>query len=188
MSTGIGNLDNILGGGLTSNRAYLLEGTPGSGKTTIALQFLLEGARKAEKGLYITLSETAAELKEVARSHRWDLSGIELFELVNEDGLDPESEQSILEPSEVELGETIKGVMEFAAISPPDTRLETVFLHAELYGFDAGRPQFRSRRYPTPQHCARRHNAGTGSTRIRIRAPASPRSENAWRQISRWVP
>jgi len=80
MSTGIGNLDNILGGGLTSNRAYLLEGTPGSGKTTIALQFLLEGARKAEKGLYITLSETAAELKEVARSHRWDLSGIELFE------------------------------------------------------------------------------------------------------------
>src|ERR1700761_1572139 len=112
MSTGIGDLDDILGGGLTSNRAYLLEGTPGSGKTTIALQFLLEGASKGEKGLYITLSETAAELREVARSHRWDLSGIELFELVNEDGLDPESEQSILEPSEVELGETIKGVME----------------------------------------------------------------------------
>jgi circadian clock protein KaiC len=112
VSTGIADLDNILGGGLTTNRAYLVEGTPGSGKTTIALQFLLEGARQGEGGLYITLSETAAELREVARSHNWDLSAIELFELVNEEGLDPDSEQSILEPSEVELGETIQGVME----------------------------------------------------------------------------
>jgi len=112
VSTGIADLDNILGGGLTTNRAYLLEGTPGSGKTTIALQFLLEGAKHGEGGLYITLSETAAELREVARSHQWDLSDIELFELVNEDGLDPDSEQSILEPSEVELGETIQGVMD----------------------------------------------------------------------------
>lgn len=112
VSTGIAELDNILGGGLTKHRAYLLEGTPGSGKTTIALQFLLEGARVGERGLYITLSETAAELREVARSHNWSLQDIELFELVNADGLDPESEQSILEPSEVELGETIQGVME----------------------------------------------------------------------------
>jgi len=112
ISIGIADLDNILGGGLTGNRAYLLEGTPGSGKTTIALQFLLEGARHGERGLYITLSETAAELKEVARSHKWDLADIELFELVSSDGLDPEAEQSILEPSEVELGETIQGVME----------------------------------------------------------------------------
>jgi circadian clock protein KaiC len=112
ISTGIADLDNILGGGLTQSRAYLLEGTPGSGKTTIALQFLLEGARVGERGLYITLSETAAELREVARSHNWSLGDIELFELVSEDGLDPDSEQSILEPSEVELGETIQGVME----------------------------------------------------------------------------
>lgn len=112
VSTGIPDLDDILGGGLTTNRSYLLEGTPGSGKTTIALQFLLEGARKGEGGLYITLSETAAELREVARSHNWDLSAVELFELVNEEGLDPDSEQSILEPSDVELGETIQGVIE----------------------------------------------------------------------------
>ena len=112
VSTGIADLDNILGGGLTTNRAYLLEGTPGSGKTTIALQFLLDGARRGERGLYITLSETAAELREVARSHNWNLDDVELFELVNEEGLDPDSEQSILEPSEVELGETIQGVME----------------------------------------------------------------------------
>lgn len=112
ISIGIADLDNILGGGLTARRSYLLEGTPGSGKTTIALQFLLEGARCGERGLYITLSETAAELREVAASHNWDLTDIELFELVSSDGLDPESEQSILEPSEVELGETIQGVME----------------------------------------------------------------------------
>ncbi len=89
-----------------------MEGTPGSGKTTIALQFLLEGSARGERGLYITLSETAAELREVARSHGWDLGSIELFELIAEDGLDLASEQSILEPSEVELGETIRGVME----------------------------------------------------------------------------
>lgn len=112
ISTGIAELDNVLGGGLTADRSYLLEGTPGSGKTTIALQFLLEGERAGERGLYITLSETAAELREVAQSHNWSLGGIELFELVNEEGLDPDSEQSILEPSEVELGETLKGVRE----------------------------------------------------------------------------
>ena len=111
VSTGIADLDNILGGGITANRAYLLEGTPGSGKTTIALQFLLEGARVGERGLYITLSETAAELTEVARSHNWKLDDIELFELVSEDGLDQDREQSILDPSEVELGETIQGVI-----------------------------------------------------------------------------
>lgn len=111
VSTGIAELDNVLGGGITANRAYLLEGTPGSGKTTIALQFLLEGARAGERGLYITLSETAAELTEVARSHNWALDDIELFELVNEEGLNQDREQSILDPSEVELGETIQGVI-----------------------------------------------------------------------------
>ena len=112
MLTGIPELDTILGGGLTADRAYLVEGTPGSGKTTIALQFLLEGAARGETGLYITLSETATELHEVALSHHWSLDKIHLFELVNEEGLDPDSEQSILEPSEVELGETIRGVKE----------------------------------------------------------------------------
>jgi len=111
-STGIEALDEILGGGLTKDRAYLIEGTPGSGKTTIALQFLLEGVRLGERGLYITLSETAAELREVARSHNWSLDEVELFELVSGEGLDPDAEQSILEPSEVELGETIRGVSE----------------------------------------------------------------------------
>jgi len=112
VSSGTAELDVILGGGLTKDRVYLLEGVPGTGKTTVALQFLLEGVRRGEQGLYITLSETSAELREVAASHGWSLNGIELFELVNEQGLDPDREQSILEPSEVELGETIQGVID----------------------------------------------------------------------------
>jgi circadian clock protein KaiC len=112
ISTGIEELDSVLGGGLAAHRVYLLEGSPGTGKTTIALHFLLEGAARGERGLYITLSETSAELIEVAKSHHWSLDGIELFELIDEEGLDMDTEQSILEPSEVELGETIRGVME----------------------------------------------------------------------------
>jgi circadian clock protein KaiC len=110
-STGIAGLDHILGGGLPANHLYLIEGTPGAGKTTLGLQFLMRGVREGQRGLYITLSETAAELRTVAASHGWNLDGIEVFELVTEEGLSPEAEQSILHPSEVELGETTRGVM-----------------------------------------------------------------------------
>ena len=109
--TGISGLDEILGGGLTSQRVYLLEGNPGAGKTTLALQFLLEGAKCGRRGLYITLSETANELRAVAASHGWSLDQIDLFELVSGAGLGIDAEQSILYPSEFELGETTKGVM-----------------------------------------------------------------------------
>jgi circadian clock protein KaiC len=111
VSTGIGGLDDVLDGGLPAHHLYLVEGDPGAGKTTLGLQFLLEGAAKGEKGLYVTLSETAEELATVAASHGWDLEGIDVFELVNEEGLSPEAEQSILHPSEVELGETTRGIM-----------------------------------------------------------------------------
>ncbi|MBI1682894.1 ATPase domain-containing protein [Caulobacter hibisci] len=111
VSTGVPGLDDILGGGLTRDRIYLVEGTPGSGKTTLALQFLLKGREVGESGLYITLSETDAELRAAAASHGWSLDGIALFELVSEEGLDPDSEQSVLHPSDVELGETTRGVM-----------------------------------------------------------------------------
>jgi circadian clock protein KaiC len=110
-STGVPGLDDVLGGGFPANHLYLVEGTPGAGKTTLGLQFLRQGASHGEKGLYIALSETGAELRTVAASHGWDLEGIELFELVSDDGLGPESEQSILHPSEIELGETVRGVI-----------------------------------------------------------------------------
>jgi circadian clock protein KaiC len=110
-STGVAGLDDILGGGLPTGHLYLVEGTPGSGKTTLGLQFLRRGVKSGEKGLYITLSETASELHTVAASHGWSLDGVEVFELVTDEGLSPDAEQSILHPSEVELGETTRGVM-----------------------------------------------------------------------------
>jgi circadian clock protein KaiC len=111
VSLGVSGLDNILGGGVTKDRVYLVEGTPGTGKTTLSLQFLLDGVSHGETGLYITLSETKVELNAVAATHGWSLDKISLFELVNESGLDPDSEQTILHPSEVELGETTREVM-----------------------------------------------------------------------------
>ncbi|MEJ6022423.1 ATPase domain-containing protein [Ramlibacter sp. PS4R-6] len=110
-STGIAGLDHVLGGGLPAHHLYLVEGTPGCGKTTLGLQFLLRGTELGEKGLYITLSETSGELFTVAQSHGWSLEGIEIFQLLTDEGLSPDAEQSILHPSEVELGETTRGVM-----------------------------------------------------------------------------
>src|SRR3954462_7015039 len=80
-STGVAGLDEVLGGGLPRSRLYLLQGDPGVGKTTVALQFLLEGVKQKEKGLYITLSETKDELELVAQSHGWSLDSLDLFEL-----------------------------------------------------------------------------------------------------------
>lgn len=112
LATGTAGLDNVLNGGITPRRLYLVEGTPGSGKTTLALQFLMEGRSQGETGLYITLSETVNELSAVARSHDWTLDGIELFEIIAEDEFATANEQSLLHPSEVELGETVRGIIE----------------------------------------------------------------------------
>jgi circadian clock protein KaiC len=109
VSTGIPGLDDILYGGLDADRIYLVEGRPGTGKTTLALQYLLEGVRRGEPGLYITLSESERELRVVAARHGWSLDGISIFELVPpEASLDPAREVTLFHPAETELGETTK--------------------------------------------------------------------------------
>jgi circadian clock protein KaiC len=110
--TGIEGLDEILFGGLAARRFYLVEGDPGAGKTTLALQFLIEGARVGETGLFVSLSETEAELRVTAESHGWDLDGLHILEIVaSEESLRPDSRYTMFHPSEVELGETTKSVL-----------------------------------------------------------------------------
>lgn len=111
--TGIKGLDDILSGGLAKGRLFLLEGDPGTGKTTIATQFLLAGAASGQRGLYITLSETEDELRTGAASHGWSLDGIDLFELVPPESLlDEDQQQSLLYSSDLELGETTRRMFE----------------------------------------------------------------------------
>jgi circadian clock protein KaiC len=114
--SGISGLDDILSGGFSREHVFLVEGAPGTGKTTVALQFLLEGVRSGEKGLYVTLSETERELREGAASHGWVLDeGIEIFELLPPESLlDAEQQQSLLYSSDLELGETTRQI--FAAV------------------------------------------------------------------------
>src|SRR5689334_7260919 len=103
-ATGVPGLDEVLVEGLPSNCFYLIQGDPGSGKTTLALQFLFEGIRRGEKTLYITLSETKEELLKVARSHGWSLDSIALFELSAIEALvRPEAHTTVFHPSELEL-------------------------------------------------------------------------------------
>jgi circadian clock protein KaiC len=120
VATGITGLDDILDGGFTAKRLYLIEGTPGSGKTTLAMQFLLEGRRLGERCLYVTLSETADELRAAAASHGWSFDGIDLFELIpSEDNLLLDAHSTMFHPSEVELGETTKAILaEVERITP----------------------------------------------------------------------
>jgi circadian clock protein KaiC len=113
VSSGSPALDYILRGGYGARRIHLIEGEPGSGKTTLGLQFLLEGVARRERCLYITLSESKDELLHVAETHGWDLGGIEIFELVPPElSLDMEREQSIVYASDLELGETVQMVKE----------------------------------------------------------------------------
>lgn len=113
VSTGIDGLDYILKGGLPQNRLYLVEGNPGTGKTTMGLRFLLEGERKGEKGLYITLSESKEELIAVGHSHGWNLESLTIQDLtVSGESLTDDSRYTVFHPSEVELDETTRAVLD----------------------------------------------------------------------------
>jgi circadian clock protein KaiC len=111
-ATGIPGLDDILCGGLTPFRLYLIEGVPGSGKTTLAMQYLMEGVRNGEPALYVTLSETEEELRAMARSHNWPLDGVTIRELVPpEESLQPAEQYTMFHPAEVELSETTRTIL-----------------------------------------------------------------------------
>ena len=116
ISSGSTGLDDILGGGFDSDRVYLIEGRPGTGKTTLALQFLLAGVRHGERCLYVTLSESERELRSVVARHGWTLTGLDVFELVPpEASLDPGQELTLFHPSEMELSETTKNILDRVA-------------------------------------------------------------------------
>jgi circadian clock protein KaiC len=120
-TSGCPGLDDVLAGGLPAGHVYLLEGEPGTGKTTIALQFLAEGARRGEKVLYITLSESRKELQTVARNHGIEINGVEFIELrPSEQDLKPEGQYTVFHPAEVELTDRVQTIMAEAERHRPD--------------------------------------------------------------------
>jgi circadian clock protein KaiC len=119
-ATGIEGLDQILGGGLPLHRLYLVEGDPGAGKTTLALQFLLHGVANGERGLYITMSETEHEIRQIADSHGWSLEGLAMFELTAlEQQARLESHNTVFRPSDVELTETTRAILSYVEKAQP---------------------------------------------------------------------
>ena len=120
-STGVAGLDRILNGGLPKNRLYLIEGNPGTGKTTLGLQFLIAGVRINESSLYVTLSESKEELEAASASHGWSLEGIEILDLADSGGdIGSDTAYTVFHPSEVELDETTRHVLAAVDRVKPD--------------------------------------------------------------------
>lgn len=120
LSTGVEGLDDILNGGIPKGHLYLVEGDPGTGKTTLALQYLIEGERVGERGMYVTLSESKMELEQVARSHGWDIAPITIYEMIpSDEDLSPEAQYTVFHPSEVELADTITAILKQIEIIDP---------------------------------------------------------------------
>ena len=156
VSTGLPSLDYILDGGYAFNRVHLLEGEPGSGKTTLGLQFLLDGHAQGERCLYITLSESRGELLQVAETHGSDMTGIEIFELVPPElSLDADREQSIVYSSDLELGETVNMVMdEVRRVEPSRIVFDSL---SEIRLLAQGPLRFRRQLLALKHYFAQRH-------------------------------
>jgi circadian clock protein KaiC len=120
IATGVSGLDDILNGGLPQGHLYLVEGDPGTGKTTLALQFLLEGIRQGEPVIYVTLSESRKELEQVAESHGWSTESLHIYEMAPpDDDLSPEAQYTVFHPSEVELADTITAILKQVDATQP---------------------------------------------------------------------
>lgn len=161
--TGIPGLDSVLRGGLPAGQLYLLEGGSGAGKTTLALQFLMEGARAGEKVLWCTLSETEAQLDATARSHGWNLAGITLLNLgkTTTSGAPGEGEYSFFSPGDIELGDIARAIMEATTREKPDRIVFDPFSDVRLLARDP-------LRYRRQVLQLREHFAALGSTVILI--------------------
>ena len=153
-ATGIAGLDEVLIGGFVRDHTYLVEGTPGAGKTTVGLQFLLEGARAGERCLYVTLSETVQELELVAVSHGWSLAGIDVFEpFALESMLDAGQQQSLLYSSDLELGEATSAILKrVEQLNPSRIVIDGV---AEIRLLAQGALRFRRQMLALKQYFAR---------------------------------
>jgi circadian clock protein KaiC len=135
-SIGISGLDSILSGGLQRQRFYLIEGMPGSGKTTLALQFLLEGAKRGEKCLYVTLSETEHELRNTATSHGWSLDAITILEVMPLEA-SADQQQALIHPSEVELDHTVNLIIDQVRKLNPDRLVIDALTELRLLALDS---------------------------------------------------
>lgn len=154
--TGVSGLDDVLHGGFARDRLYLIDGDPGTGKTTVAIQFLLEGMRRGESGLYVTLSETADELRAVAASHGWSLDGVAIHELATEDTLAEDAQYTVFQPSEVELGNTM-GAM-FQAVERVEPRRVVIDSLSEMRLLARDSLRYRHQILALKQFFSRRRN------------------------------
>ena len=207
---GIEGLDDILNGGIERNRLYLVEGNPGTGKTTMAVQFLIEGQLAGESTLYITLSETEEELRATARAHGWALDGIGMFELVPPESLlDEAQQQSLLYSSDLELGETTRAVFDvverlkpervvvdspvgdpaaspiLAALPEADAGAQAFPVPSQLHGPAAGRHDGRAVRAHGTQYRARCAAPGGAVAALRHRPPPHAHHQDARAGVSR---
>lgn len=153
LATGVPGLDEVLRGGLPARRLFLVQGAPGSGKTTIALQFLLEGVRRGERCLYVTLSESEEEIGDVAASHGWTFTGIDVHDLsAIEHQLHQDAENTVFHPAEVELHETTRPVL--AAIAERKPKRVVFDSLSELRMLAVNPLRYRRRILALKQHLA----------------------------------